>query len=33
MAGKLPLVCHPVGTAQQLEGREEMLLQWGGDEF
>lgn len=33
MAGKLPLVCHLVGTVQLLEEREDMLPQWGGNEF
>lgn len=33
MVGKLPLLCHLVGTVQLLQEREEMLLQWGGDSF
>lgn len=34
MAGRSPLVtAHLVGTVQLLQEREEMLLQWGGDEF
>lgn len=33
LVGKLPLLCHPVGTVQLLEEREERLLQWGGDSF